>query len=136
MRSFGLALLITLFTCNSSAAEEVRNVSIIQLIANPQKYDGQLVRVVGFMHLEFEGDALYQYREDYERAILNNGIWLSLTDPQERSSAKLNDRYVLVEGRFKAEEKGHFASWSGSLQQISRVSDRSVNRSKRGPSKR
>jgi hypothetical protein len=88
------------------------------------------------MHLEFEGDALYQHREDYERAILSNGIWLSLTDPQEQSSAKLNDRYVLVEGKFNAEQKGHLALWSGSLQQISRVSDWSVNRANRGPSKR
>jgi hypothetical protein len=37
---------------------------MIQLIANPQAWDGKHVRVIGFLRLEFEGDALYLHRED------------------------------------------------------------------------
>jgi len=41
------------------------DVSLIQLIANPQAYDGKTVRITGFLHLEFEGNAIYLHNEDF-----------------------------------------------------------------------
>src|SRR5689334_5615455 len=50
--------------------------SIIQLIARPELYDGKLVRVIGFIHFEFEGDGIYVHKEDWEHHIYDNGLWV------------------------------------------------------------
>ena len=34
-------------------------VSLIQLIANPDKYHGKLVRVIGVINIEFEGNKIF-----------------------------------------------------------------------------
>jgi hypothetical protein len=92
---------------------EIRDVSMIQLIANPDRYDGSPIRLIAFLNLEFEGNALYLHREDYEKSLSSNAIWISLTDQQEKSSRKLSGGYVLVEGTFRANERGHSAHRTG-----------------------
>jgi hypothetical protein len=86
--------------------EEPINVSIVQLIANGQKYDGKLVRVIGFLRLEFEGNALYLHREDYETSIMKNGIWVDVYSETTKQSKTLNMHYVLLEGIFRADDLG------------------------------
>ena len=101
--------------------DDVTDVSIIQLIANPEKFNGEYVRLIGFVRLEFEGNAIYLHREDYEYGLTKNGIWLNITqdccgnDPQE-----FDLKYVLVEGTFNAENYGHMGLFSGSIENIKR----------------
>jgi hypothetical protein len=119
-------IFLTLFTAlaifsSSASATEIRNVSMIQLIANPQQYDGLPIRLVAFLNLEFEGTALYLHREDYEKSNASNAIWISLTDRQENSSRRLSGGYVLVEGIFSSQEQGHLGMFSGSIKQITRI---------------
>ncbi len=66
-------LLASLFAVRVRAAEPV-DVTLVQLIANPEKFDGKSIRVIGFLRLEFEGNVLYLHREDYEHAILGDGM--------------------------------------------------------------
>jgi hypothetical protein len=54
------------------------SVSLIQLIANPERYDKKIVRFIAYLHLEFEGDAVYLHRDDFEHAISNDAIWINL----------------------------------------------------------
>lgn len=131
MRLLIFVLLLIFGLAGSASATPPTDVSIVQLIANPERYDGQQVRVIGFLRLEFEGNAIYLHREDYERSILQNSIWIDLTDSQENSAAKLNNSYVLVEGKFDVRQKGHFGMWPGSLQQVRRLDSWSVSRGKR-----
>jgi hypothetical protein len=51
-----------------SSAEEPLDLSLIQLIAQPSDFDGEYVRVTGFYRHEFEANAPYLHREDYEQA--------------------------------------------------------------------
>jgi hypothetical protein len=81
-----------------SANQQSISVSLIQLIANPERYNGKPVRLIGFLRLEFEGDALYLHREDYERG-LPNGIWVD-------------------EGIFRV---GHLDQFGGKLTTINRI---------------
>jgi hypothetical protein len=37
---------------------------MIELIANTEKFDGKRVFVSGFVHFEFEGNALYFHEEE------------------------------------------------------------------------
>jgi hypothetical protein len=54
--------------------------SLIALIARPELYDGKVVRVIGFVRFEFEGNALYLSRLDYENAVSRNGLWIDPPD--------------------------------------------------------
>lgn len=118
---FFLPVLLAL-SCVCAQAEDLRDVSMIQLIANPHSYEGKRIRLIAFLNLEFEGNALYLHREDFEHAIPNNAIWISLTDRQEQTSGKLSGGYVLVEGVFNAEDRGHFGMFSGSIEKVTRLS--------------
>src|SRR5690349_6313687 len=69
------------------------DVSLIQLIARPADFDKKMVRVIGFCHLEFEGNGLFVHRQDFEQSISKNGLWLDAP----RGKASLSDRYVIVE---------------------------------------
>lgn len=135
-RFLAIAFLLYIGLGGWASAEQIKDVSIIQLIADPQRFDGQAIRVIGFLRLEFEGNAVYLHREDFEKSILQNGIWIELTESQLRSSGKLNNGYVLIEGTFSASEKGHLGIWPGSLQRVSRLSNWSVDRRRRTQPKR
>jgi len=122
MKAMFLALVFLLGCfCRSIYAAEPQFISMVSLVADPQRHDGQFVRVIAFLHLEFEGNVLYLHKEDYERAILPNGVWISLTDQQNMKAKKLSNSYVIVEGLFNSKMKGHMGLWSGSLQEISRI---------------
>ena len=52
------------------------NVSLVKLIANPEKYNGKRIQVIGYLHLEFEGNAIYLHEEDFKRRISANSFWV------------------------------------------------------------
>ena len=91
----------------------LQSISLRQVLANPRAYDGSRVRVVGFCHFEFEGDALYIQGADYFQQDTKHAIWLDVEhDPR---ILVLSNDYVIVEGRFEADSLGMFA---GSLRDI------------------
>ena len=87
------------------------------VIANPAKYEGKKIAVIGFMHLEFEGNVLYTHREDYVHALLGNGIWVDV----DQDKQSLSDSYVMAVGTFTANDKGHMGLWSGRLSKITTI---------------
>lgn len=97
-------------------------VSIVQLIANPERYDGQRVQVIGFLRLEFEGDGIYLNREDYEQGIPQNGVSVQRPNgiTKEQTDA-VNMHYVICLGTFAAAPRGHFGLWSGTIKNIERL---------------
>ena len=110
--------------CDRARAQDraaLPQVSMIQLIATPERYQKKRVQVIGFLRLEFEGDALYLHREDYRNRITSNGLWVDVPDSARRNSKKLSDRYVIVEGIFDSSERGHMGLFSGTLSGINRL---------------
>jgi hypothetical protein len=104
------------------AIAEPVDVSLVQLIANPKDYDGKVVRAIGFVNLEFEGDAVYLHQDDYRYGITKNGLWLDFTrDEFHKNKSEFDQKYVLLEGTFNAKETGHMGLWSGSIQKLSRI---------------
>ena len=77
----------------------VYTISLATLIARPELYDGLRVRVEGYIHFEFEGNALYVHREDYREHLSTNSLFVRLRESFQRDR-RCNDRYVIVEGRF------------------------------------
>lgn len=107
---------------SKSADQSAQSVSMIQLIANPQAWDGKHIRVIGFLRLEFEGDALYLHREDYAQGITNDAVWIDrpkdLTVAQQK---QVNSGYVILEGVFRAAKHGHMGLFSGTISDIGRI---------------
>ena len=84
-----------------------QSVSMIQLIANPERFDGKRVKVVGFVHFELESSsAVYLHREDFEHGLLLNRLGADLRAEIAKGHAAINDHYVLLEGTFRAGEYG------------------------------
>jgi hypothetical protein len=95
---------------------------MIQLIANPEKYDGKLVFVKGVGNLQYEGDAVYLNIDDYINGNTLNGLWITLDEDviSYEEAKKYNGKYVIIIGEFDKDNKGHFGSWSGSINHITR----------------
>lgn len=105
----------------TSASTEVHHVSIIQLIATPERFHGKRVRVVGYLWLEFEGNGIYLSESDRTHGVYKNGLWVSFAEGVLDSRQAYSGRYVLLEGTFNAEAHGHLGLWSGTIEQITRA---------------
>lgn len=103
------------------ADQNALDISIINLIATPEKYHGKVVRVIGIGNLEFEGNAVYLSRDDY-KYVSSNGLWIELggrSTPYDEAK-KFNGKYVIIEGTFDKDDTGHFGMWSGSIKKVTR----------------
>jgi hypothetical protein len=122
MKNLRLVMLLTLLAtaCPVAMAEEPVDVSMIQLIANPRDYQDKLVRIIGFVRLEFEGDAIYLHKEDYQHSVHKNGLWLDVNDVVTKRRGVLNSKYALVEGMFDAKDTGHMGLFSGKILKVRR----------------
>lgn len=101
----------------------VHNVSLIQLIATPERYHQKIVQVVGYLNLEFESNAIFLHKEDFDNVLTNNGLWVMFSD-RIRNEKKLTDyskKYVILEGTFDMHAKGHFWLYSGTIKNINRL---------------
>ena len=97
---------------------EPKDVSLIELIADPGGLDGRTVWVEGFAVLEFEGTALYLHREDADQLLLKNGVWLATGWPVPERWKGLDQRYIRVEATVDARDHGHLGGWSAALTHI------------------
>ncbi len=102
-----------------SAPEDV---SMIQLIANPQAFHGRAVRLFGFRRLRFEGNILYFHQEDFELGIYKNALWINVPDDMDHQQrAAVDGEYAICDGIFNAEHRGHMNACSGALTNIVRL---------------
>ena len=90
----------------------------MQLIATPEKYDGKVVQVMGFLRLEFEGNAIYLHKDDYTHAIYKNGLMVVTNSNIEPRADKLNLHYVILEGTFDGKNLGNKGLNSGTITNI------------------
>jgi hypothetical protein len=98
-----------------------QHVSILQLIATPERYDGKRVAFEGFLHLEFEGNAIFLSQNDYIHRISKNSIWVVRNAVLNAKYTRINSHYVMIAGTFDAANKGHMSSSSGALKDITAV---------------
>ncbi len=101
LAAFSIMLILPLYASAEEHTERnvIRHVSVIRLIASPEEYDGKLVNVVGFLKVEFEGNAIY------------------LPDP--KAFLKYDRQYVLVEGTFvRCDDARFICTFSGRIEKI------------------
>ena len=95
---------------------DIADVSMVQLIATPERFHGKRVRFTGFVHFEFEGNGIFLHKEDHDQGIFNDGLWI-----ERPAGSTPNDVYVLVEGAFRADDRGHMGLFSGTLADVTRM---------------
>lgn len=96
--------------------------SVMQIIAAPEKYDGRVVGTVGYLALRDDHGILYLHREDYDFGLYVNGLNIQfepkLTGEDE---ARFNLHYVYLSGKFDAEDNGAGPARAGSIKRTSMV---------------
>ena len=103
------------------ANQYATEVSMVQLLSTPEKYDGNLVRVIGVGNLEFEGNYLSLSKEDHKYGA-GNSVWIELGEKaiSYDEAKEYYGKYVFVEGLFDKDDRGHFDMFCGSIKNISR----------------
>lgn len=100
------------------------DVSLINLISTPDKYHQKKVRVIGVSNIKFEGNAIYLNKEHLNYGVTKNALWISpnyqAIGKTETELSKYNGQYVLIEGVFNKDNKGHMGMFSGSIDNINR----------------
>lgn len=82
----------------SSDGLEPVDVGMVALLSAPQKYEGRFIRVIGFVSIEFEGEAIYLHEEDYRHGLIKNSLSLRLSESQRKQFKGLSPKYMLIEG--------------------------------------
>ncbi len=119
------------FLLSQDSDSQCENVSIINLIATPEKYNEKMVCFSGFLHLEFESYGIYLTQNDIQYRMSKNGIFIYGVD---ESLYKFNDKYVYIEGKFinsieskDSRYKGHPSLFSGLIRGARIVSTSKVD---------
>lgn len=105
----------------------IEYVSLINLIATPEKYNGKWVRVIGAAKFEFEGNGLFLSKSDYDYKVVNkNAVWLSpdteaLKVDESTLAKEFNGLHVLVEGIYDMNDNGQMGSYSGAITTVTRI---------------
>jgi hypothetical protein len=122
MRRIFLILLLAITQMGAAPApvvaprEDAVRIPLVALLANPERFDGKLVTIEGFLNLEYEGDAIYQSRSDFDEMLTGNAIWVDGPKFEEPSARRdLSGRHVSLTGRFDADMRGHFSAYAGGL---------------------
>ncbi|HXN73877.1 MAG TPA: hypothetical protein VN861_15130 [Candidatus Acidoferrales bacterium] len=103
-----------------SSAEPPVDVSIINLIATPEKFDGKLVSVIGFIHIGREQDLLFLGEADFNHGLYQNAVWFHLSEQMGAEREKLNKNYVGIVGVFSIRHEGPSGCPNGGFSSIKR----------------
>jgi len=109
-------LALIAFATPAGTADPPPFISMIQLIANPEKYQGKLVAVVGFLH--WETNRLYLSQEDFQHQLVENSICIERNTDMGKEKDKLNLKYVGVVGIFGACRPGMGSFSTGRIARI------------------
>ena len=143
MRAVILFLFLTSYYCSfqqAVAGEIIDNkkneitkspvlVSIINLIATPERYDKKFIDVTGFATIELENMSLCLSKQSLSTSEC---IWIELYEPEkdietakkrEKCLLKFHKKVVSLQGIFDMNNTGHFGFWpAGAIKSITHVS--------------
>lgn len=125
----GLFVVLVMSICahgqapDKTANSKPINVSMIALLATPERYNNRQVEIVGFLRIGSmpEDDSLWLYEEDAKKRIFKNSFGLSLSTEQRKLFLQLNQSYVVVEGLFEEAEEGSSQPNSGYIRNVVRI---------------
>jgi len=126
MKKYILLLIAVLCSCTSYKSVTDKNnsktidVSIISVIANPEKYNGKKIRLKGYFTYQFEEHMLYLHKADYDASLYKNALFL-FTNKEFLTEQGIDEPYrgyIVIEGTFTT-DKGVFSyANTGALEDI------------------
>src|ERR1700710_1733997 len=81
-------------------------IDFTDLISHTQYYDGQPLKVIGYLNLKFENDALWLNEADYIAGDYKKAIPVNLNGINTKRTKRFNHHYVIVEGVFHRWDRG------------------------------
>jgi hypothetical protein len=118
-----LALLLVLqgFQTGELRAQRAQKIiypSMLQLIVNPEQFEGKEISVIGFLSMGREGDLLYFHEQDEKHAILQNAIQVQESAQMHRDAEKLDLKYVKLSGIFHVNDRSKLPFYSGTIADV------------------
>ena len=108
------------------SGDDIYCVSLINLIASPEKFDGKRVSVSGIMCMQYEETVLYLSYDDYDNMVTKNSIWIDI----DSENAELDKVPVIIEGTYHKVNDGFINMCSGSISDITRIEKSYVRKNK------
>jgi hypothetical protein len=94
-----------------------RLVTLRELVAHPNEYDGKRVSVVGFYHSEFEGSEL----RSKEKSDTRENVWCEMMSSFAPEGTEFKqDCWARIDGTFLKGPAGHFGMWPGEITRVTR----------------
>jgi len=110
------------FVSISCSSEEMRTpVSIISLIGAPDKFDGKIVRVLGYGVFNDHNTLICLNKNDIDYGLSKNCLWVGLESQAVDGAEKLSDSYVDLEGVFVKNKEGYMSTASGIIKKVKSV---------------
>lgn len=110
-------------TMSEGDLQPARDVKLADVLANPAKFHGKRISVVGFYHWEFEGSSLAVGREALRTSEFRKSIWRGdvSTFAKRLAIRDKNDSWMRVDGVFLQGPTGHFGMWPGEIVRLTRI---------------
>lgn len=106
----------------NNSTEKPIKVSLRKLYNNPDKYNGKVISVTGFMIIEFERTAIYDIKNRNRKNKTNLKYWLIMSKKDiHKLEEECTHKYTTVIGQFNKNIKGHFESFNGSITNIRNI---------------
>ena len=132
---FVIILFVLLYALIAYSGELFDSISLIQLIANPDVYDGNQVCVSGYLHNRKESSALYLSRIDADYQITKNAVAViyakkvniaPIPELKYKPDLKIDhfdSKYVKLYGTFAHKFIKGTEKYSGTLYEVTKVEE-------------
>ena len=114
----------SLINCKSSSNHKISlYTSIISIIANPKDFHKKTIIVQGYFTMETEGQAIYLSKNDFEKNIFKNALYLYIPygKIKEMGIELPYKGYVEIQGTFNKNSLGSYGFFSGGIEDISKI---------------
>ena len=110
-------------TNKANSNKKVKEISLVTLISNPEKYHKKTIQVQGYFCYEHEGNAVYIGKTDWENLLFRNGVYLYITSDFLKSQGieKPYRGYVSIEGVFNKDKRGSGGLFSGTFEEVTSI---------------
>lgn len=120
-RTTALILLSLILTsCTDSGQTGKKRVSVVALIATPEKYDGEIVQITGFARIGPEEAAIYLSKDDAKYSNTANSIWIEISESSD-DRYTYDAKWIFVEGTFRNSAGGHLNQSPTFIENITRI---------------
>lgn len=102
----------------------IRQVSIVEVIADPGKFDDKFIQLSGFFEYDGGGNGrIFLSKDDAKYGITKNGLLIKFKNSylEKHDPGRYNRQYVKISADFNKEGSGMLAQFSGTLYEAEKL---------------